>query len=112
MRNVERGSKIITCSQGRCIFQLPRGNLEGIYPKTITLLNVRRAIGHLDYLRAFELVRTHKLDMNLLFDLNPEQFIANGEKLLSDIKKVDYISLLIASLKEGVSDELKYCLEK
>ena len=50
--------------------------------------------------------------MNLIFDLNPEQFVNNTEKLLSDIKKVDYISLLIASLKEGVSDEIKYCLNK
>lgn len=50
--------------------------------------------------------------MNLLFDINPEQFISNGEKILSSIKKVDYISLLIASLKEGVSDEVKYCLNK
>ena len=37
--------------------------------------------------------------MNLLFDLDPEQFLNNSQKLLSDIKKVDFISLLIASLK-------------
>ena len=78
MRNVERGSKIIGCSKGRCVFQLPRGNLEGINPKIVTILNVKRAVDELDYLKAFELIRTHKLDMNLLFDINPEQFISNG----------------------------------
>lgn len=29
----------------------------------------------MNYLKAFDLVRTHKLDMNLIIDINPSQFI-------------------------------------
>lgn len=32
-----------------------------------------------NYKEAFETIRTHKLDLNLLFDLNPEGFAANSE---------------------------------
>jgi hypothetical protein len=41
VRNVERGSKIITCTKGRVVFQLPRGNLEAIYPKLLMIAEVK-----------------------------------------------------------------------
>ena len=75
LRMVERGSLIICCSEGRVIFQLPRGNLETVFPKVVTLYRVKDCIDHCDYLKALELARTHKLDLNLLFDLNPRQFV-------------------------------------
>jgi hypothetical protein len=37
---------------------------------------VSKKIAAKQYRAAFEIVRTHKLDFNLLFDLNPEQFFA------------------------------------
>ena len=38
VRAVERGAKIVTVDKGiRTILQMPRGNLEGIYPRIITL---------------------------------------------------------------------------
>lgn len=57
------------------MFQLPRGNLEGIYPKIIMINQVQKKITLKDYKTAFEIIRTHKLDFNLLYDLNPEQFL-------------------------------------
>lgn len=46
----------------------------------------------------------------MLFDLNPQQFVEQCEHALKSIQKIDYINLLIASLKEQLSDEVKYCL--
>ncbi len=43
-RLVERGSRIVTISEGRVVFQLPRGNLEGIYPKIIMINLVKKKI--------------------------------------------------------------------
>lgn len=38
IRAVERGSKIVTVDPGtRTVLQMPRGNLEGIYPRIIML---------------------------------------------------------------------------
>lgn len=75
-RLVERGAKILAISEGRVVFQLPRGNLEGIYPKVIMINQVQKKIAAKQYSAAFETIRTHKLDFNLLFDLNPDQFFA------------------------------------
>ena len=112
VRNIERGSKIISCSLGRCIFQLPRGNLETIYPKIITQYSVKLLIEANNYLKAFEIIRSHKLDMNLLFDLDPAQFMVKTGAILSSIGKADHVSLVVAGLKEGVSEEVKYCVSK
>lgn len=75
VRNIERGSRIVCCTMGRIVFQLPRGNLETVYPKTIVLAEVKDCIYSLNYLKALELCRTHKLDLNLLFDIYPQQFM-------------------------------------
>lgn len=34
----------MTISEGRVVFQLPRGNLEGIYPKIIMINLVKKKI--------------------------------------------------------------------
>ena len=78
-RLVERGARIVAVTDGRVVFQLPRGNLEGIYPKVIMLGKVEHLVREKQYGKAFELVRTHKLDFNLLHDINPEQFESNIE---------------------------------
>jgi elongator complex protein 1 len=49
---IERGSRIVCCSDGRVVFQLPRGNLETIYPKIVSLYRVKDCIDHREYLKA------------------------------------------------------------
>lgn len=109
-RLVERGSKILAISEGRVVFQLPRGNLEGIYPKIIMINLVQKKIAVHEYRAAFEIIRTHKLDFNLLFDLNPQQFFDEIELVLKDIKRTDYINLLVSQITDSLSTELQYAL--
>lgn len=52
-RLVERGAKIVTISDGRVVFQLPRGNFEGIYPKVIMINQVQKYISKKQYRLAF-----------------------------------------------------------
>jgi elongator complex protein 1 len=40
VRAVERGSRIVTIHSTKTVIQLPRGNLEGIYPRFIMLKEV------------------------------------------------------------------------
>jgi elongator complex protein 1 len=35
VRAVERGSRLVSCTQSRLVLQMPRGNLEGIHPRII-----------------------------------------------------------------------------
>lgn len=67
--------------------QLPRGNLEGIYPKIIAIAQVAEYISNKKYRSAFETIRTHKLDFNLMCDINPIQFTEEIDNVLMDIKR-------------------------
>lgn len=103
IRAVERGSKIVTVDPGtRTVLQMPRGNLEGIYPRIILLKKLIEDVENLNYGKAFKALRQHKIDINLLYDVNPEQFIANISKFVTEVDKVDHLNLFINAL---VDDE-------
>lgn len=51
---------------------MPRGNLEGVTPRIMLLKEVIQLIKDSEYGRAFRLLRQHKLDINLIYDVNPD----------------------------------------
>jgi elongator complex protein 1 len=51
---------------------MPRGNLEGIYPRIIMLHKLIEDIEAKRYGKAFSMLRQHKIDINMLVDVNPE----------------------------------------
>jgi len=59
---------------------------------------VKKKIATKQYKLAFEIIRTHKLDFNLIYDIDPEQFKNDIELVLNDIKRVDYINLLVSQI--------------
>ncbi|KHJ35942.1 putative iki3 family protein [Erysiphe necator] len=101
-RSIERGARIVTAipSELSLILQMPRGNLETIYPRAMVLAGVRKLIKQMDYKKAFEHCRTHRLDMNLLYDYDSEQFLSNVGLFVSQIKKTTYLDLFLSSLSE------------
>mgnify|MGYP000459602763 CR=1 FL=1 len=77
---------------------MPRGNLEGIYPRLIVLHKVIEDIEAKKYGKAFKALRQHKIDINLIYDVNPELFLANVPLFVAEVQKVDYLNLFINSL--------------
>ena len=77
---------------------MPRGNLEGIYPRLIVLHKVIEDIEAKKYGKAFSTLRQHKIDINLIYDVNPEQFLQNVGLFVSEVQKVDFLNLFINSL--------------
>ncbi|KAL4476509.1 hypothetical protein ABPG74_010242 [Tetrahymena malaccensis] len=110
VRNIERGSIIVSVANDKLVFQLPRGNLETINHRIIFLRKVKKLIDQDQYNTAFELCRTNKLDINVIFDINPKKFTENAQSILTKFKKTDYINLLIAQVKNELSDEIQYCV--
>ena len=53
-----------------------------------------------EYGKAFRQLRQHKIDINLISDVNPEKFMANITKFVKEVKQVDYLNLFINSLNE------------
>ena len=81
------------------ILQMPRGNLETIYPRALVLSGIRRNIDEGNYKTAFLACRTHRVDMNIIHDHAPEAFIANSGLFVDQIGKAEYIDLFLSQLR-------------
>jgi elongator complex protein 1 len=81
------------------VLQMPRGNLETIYPRALVLAAIRRNIEAERYDEAFFACRNQRVDLNILHDHDPERFMACLEKIISQIKKIEHIDLLLAQLR-------------
>jgi elongator complex protein 1 len=88
LRTVERGALIVTVSKVNLVLQMPRGNLETIYPRLLVLNLISELIKDRMYDEAFELVRKHKINTNYLYDADPEGFFTNIVVFLTQVNKV------------------------
>ena len=51
------------------------------------------------YREAFLACRKHRLDLNILYDLAPSQFMENLSKFVEAVPEVDYLNLFVSALK-------------
>ena len=100
-RSIERGAKLIAVmpTSFSLVMQMPRGNLETIYPRALVLAGIRKSITARDYKTAFLACRNHRVDMNILHDYAPKQFMTSVSLLIKQLKKVEYIDLFLSQLR-------------
>ncbi|ATZ49081.1 Bciki3 [Botrytis cinerea B05.10] len=101
-RSIERGARLVTAmpTSLSLILQMPRGNLETIFPRAMVLAGIRKLIEEKNYRKAFTHCRTQRVDMNILYDHAPEQFLSNVALFIDQVKKITYIDLFLSSLRE------------
>ncbi|EXJ58709.1 hypothetical protein A1O7_06138 [Cladophialophora yegresii CBS 114405] len=101
-RNIERGGKIVTIipSVYAVILQMPRGNLETIYPRMLVLSGIRQHLKQQDYRAAFLACQTHQVDMNILHDYDPETFLSNVPNFIDQVKKPGRVDEFLSKLKD------------
>ncbi|OMJ95037.1 hypothetical protein SteCoe_1742 [Stentor coeruleus] len=97
-RSIEKTCLIVSQGTLALVLQHSRGNLEGISPRLLTLHQVRTLIHQQKYEESFKLLRKHKIDLNLLYDIDPDKF--NIPLFISSIKKQEYFNLFLTSLKD------------
>lgn len=99
---MERGSSLILAvpRDARTILQMPRGNLECIQPRALSLAIIGRLIDDLDYRAAFDLMRKQRIDLNLLHDHDPQAFAANCRKFLEQVGNANWLSLFLTELRD------------
>ncbi|KAK9453026.1 IKI3 family-domain-containing protein [Dipodascopsis uninucleata] len=99
-RNVERGAKLVSVipSKVAVVLQMPRGNLETIYPRLLVLEGIRRAIDNKDYLQAFKSCRAHRVNLDILYDYAPDLFMKNIKLFVESLEKVEYLDLFLSGL--------------
>lgn len=86
-------------SAASLISQMPRGNLETIYPRAMVVAGIRALIEQKNYKKAFSNCRTQRVDMNVLYDHAPEQFMSSVLLFIDQVKKISYIDLFLSSLR-------------
>ncbi|EGG00479.1 uncharacterized protein MELLADRAFT_111808 [Melampsora larici-populina 98AG31] len=115
-RAVERGSRIVTSrpSSMKLILQMPRGNLETIFPRPMVLRRICMDLLIEDrWLDAFIECRKHKIDFNLLVDFDFQKFMNHGAKdFVEQVIDVDHINLFLSSLKNIDVTEQVYPITK
>lgn len=65
----------------------------------MVVAGIRTLIDEKNYARAFSYCRTQRVDMNILYDHQPEQFQENVGLFLDQIRDVSYIDLFLSSLR-------------
>jgi len=65
----------------------------------MVVAGIRKLIEEKNYKKAFAHCRTQRVDMNILYDHKPEQFMANVGLFIDQVKKVSYIDLFLSSLR-------------
>ena len=112
-RNVERGARLVAVLPNKptAILQMPRGNLEGISPRSLVLPYVMSKIDLGEYGVAFTMMRRHKVDLNLIVDLNFEKFLADGVvQFIEEVKQVDFLNLFISTLQNSDVTQYRYIM--
>ncbi|VVC39279.1 WD40/YVTN repeat-like-containing domain,Quinoprotein amine dehydrogenase, beta chain- [Cinara cedri] len=99
-RRVESGSKIITVTGNSVILQLPRGNLETIRPRPLTILSAIELIQERKYFTTFDLLRKERINLNIICDLDPLKFIDDLDEFVIQIKDLSWINLFITELDD------------
>ncbi|OQS04776.1 RNA polymerase II elongator complex subunit [Thraustotheca clavata] len=113
---VERGAKLVTTveSGSEVILQMPRGNIEIVSPRPLLLTLVQHHVQAIKYGPALELCRKHRIDMNILVDINPTAFLENLGRLIEDIPerlRSDRLSLFMTNLHPINVCETKYTID-
>ena len=66
----------------------------------MVVAGIRQLIDEKDYAKAFAYCRTQRVDMNILYDHRPEQFLSNVGLFLDQIEDVAHMDLFLSSLRQ------------
>lgn len=110
VRAIERGSFLVNVMPLKysVVLEAPRGNLETIHPRIMVLSAVRQLIVAGEYYQAFMACRTHRIDLDILHDYRPDLFMANVDRFVAQLGKVEHLDLFVLCLKEENVAEVKY----
>ncbi|KAI9727139.1 MAG: hypothetical protein M1828_007340 [Chrysothrix sp. TS-e1954] len=101
-RSIERGARLVAIMPSRfsVVLQMPRGNLETIYPRALVVAGIRSDIESQQYGEAFLACRSHRVDMNILYDFAPQQFLECIPRVVDQLQKMEHIDLFLSQLRD------------
>ena len=76
-------------------------------PRLIVLDEIKKDVLNQNYEKAFVLCRKNKINLNLMYDIDPDLFMKNLDKFVNEVKKEDYLNLFLNSLIDDYCEEFK-----
>ncbi|GAA97506.1 uncharacterized protein L969DRAFT_42814 [Mixia osmundae IAM 14324] len=107
---VERGSHIVcaVAATMTLVLQMPRGNIESVCPRPLVLQSVRYDLSTGSLRNAFMSCRKHRIDLNILIDMDAARFMTALEDWVAVLPDPDHLNLLLSSLVEDNVVTSKY----
>lgn len=101
IRRIERGSFLVIAlpNNSKTILQASRGNLECIQPRPLSLYIIGEHLKKCEYFSAFDLMRKQHINLNLIYDYEPQLFLKNAKKFVDDIANPQWLSLFLTELQ-------------
>ncbi|EFA05580.2 elongator complex protein 1 [Tribolium castaneum] len=102
-RNVEQGATIVCAvpNSPQIVLQLPRGNLETISCRLISIDILDKLLNEQKWAEAVRFIRLEKLNANLLFDLNPERFLRQIAHFVQGVHTINELTAICLEFEEG-----------
>ena len=99
-RRVERGSRLVTSvpHHSKTVLQMPRGNIETIHPRALSIVLLTEFLDTDKYRQAFMLARTQRINLNLLVDHHINKFLTNCGMFVEQVSSPEYLTIFIADL--------------
>lgn len=78
---------------------MPRGNLECIEPRALSLHILKSYLDNCSYRTAFDIMKKQRINLNLMYDHDPKLFTDNAEKFVEEIANPSCLSLFLSELQ-------------
>ena len=80
---------------------MPRGNLEGVYPRAVTLARVAEALTRGDYGGAYRAAAAHRVDLNVLVDFAWPRAVGEAAAIVEGLGSAAALGELLGALVPG-----------
>lgn len=97
-RAVEAGAQLVAAPAGSsmAVLQMPRGNLEGVHVRALTLASVTERLMHGEFGVAMAEAAAHRVDLNLLVDFRWPAFLQQAAEFVRQVAPGDVCDMLAA----------------
>ena len=102
VRRVERGAELVTAvgHDSKVVLQMPRGNLEVIHPRALILSIISQLLDTKQYAVAFNSLRRHRINMNIIHDYNPDLFLSSIQEFITQVHQSQLLNIFITELSD------------
>jgi hypothetical protein len=90
-------ARICTVQYQGCHQKVSENNVPEVYRAQFKVTH--RTINRIDYRSAFLACRTNRIDLNILYDEDPQLFNDHVDTFLSQVHEVDHINLFLSNLR-------------